>query len=336
MTATLSDVAAAAAQLENAKRRISVRSIRDVLGGGSPNHLTKLVSQWRQSTVQFPANSSAPAHMIAEVANVAPRIWELALQEAHAHVQNNIDQLTLALQNANDDNDEIQVLFDQSVAHLDQAHEEQRRALNVAEDSRVRCSLLDSQLAQQSSLLTESQTALRRQQLITEQITEKSKALESVIESERNKLESERKQSSQVIAELETKLAVLTAKHVIALEQLQRTSNVVREAELKDQRSTELINQLRCQLDVSNEVKASQELSFKEARQEAESHKRNMEQQIIFLERGFDNHVKNSTSIRETIEGSFSLQEQANQLIITKLDSLSALINTREITPPPT
>ena len=335
MSATLSDVAAAAAQLGTAKRRISVRSIREVLGGGSPNHLTKLVSQWRQSTVQFPANSTAPAHMIAEVANVAPRIWELALQEANAHVQNNIDQLTLALQNAIDDNEEIQVLFDQSVAHLDQAREEQRRALSVAEDSRARCSLLDSQLAQQASLFVESQAALQRQQLITEQLTEKTKALESAIESERSRQESERIQSIRAIAELETKLAVLTAKHAISLEQHQRTSNDIREAELKEQKSTELINQLRRQLDVSNEAKASLEISFKEAGQESESHKRNLEQHIIFLENEFAVQAQKYVAFREAMEGSLSLQAQANQLIIDKLDGINVLINTRESAPPP-
>ena len=127
MPATIAEIATAAAKLQEANRLVSVRSIREVLGGGSPNVLASLLRQWRQTQLQFPDTVAAPPQMVAEVASVAPRLWTLALEEARAHVQGDIDRLTIALRDANAATDEVQSLFDESVGMRAQCEEDKTR-----------------------------------------------------------------------------------------------------------------------------------------------------------------------------------------------------------------
>lgn len=191
MPATLTDVAAAAAKLQDAQRPVSVRSIREALGGGSPNVLASLLRQWRQTQLQFPDTVAAPPQMVAEVAGVAPRLWSLALEEARTHVQGDLDRLTVALRDANAATDEVQGLLDESVLMRDQLSEERTRASAAAESMHARCVAIDAQLAHQTVIVTETQAALKRQQETSEQLASKLSLSETTRDHECAKLRAE-------------------------------------------------------------------------------------------------------------------------------------------------
>lgn len=191
MPATLADVAAAATKLQDAQRAVSVRSVREALGGGSPNVLASLLRQWRQTQLQFPDTVEAPPQMIAEVAGVAPRLWALALEEARTHVQGDIDRLTVALRDANAATDEVQGLFDESVLMRDQLSEERARASAAAEAMHARCVAVDTHLAHQAIVLAETHAALKRQQETSEQLASKLSLCETTRDHEGAKLRAE-------------------------------------------------------------------------------------------------------------------------------------------------
>lgn len=191
MPATLTDVAAAAAKLQDAQRPVSVRSVREALGGGSPNVLASLLRQWRQTQLQFPDTVAAPPQMVAEVASVAPRLWTLALEEARTHVQSDIDRLTVALRDANAATDEVQGLLDDSVTHLDKSRDERLRAIAAVEAMQTRCLAVDTHLAHQAIVLAESQAALKRQHETSEQLASKLSLSETTRDHECAKLRAE-------------------------------------------------------------------------------------------------------------------------------------------------
>lgn len=233
MPATIAEIATAAAKLQEANRLVSVRSIREVLGGGSPNVLASLLRQWRQTQLQFPDTVAAPPQMVAEVASVAPRLWTLALEEARTHVQGDIDRLTVALRDANAATDEIQSLFDESVGMRAQCEEERKRAIAAAEAMEVRCAALDAHCAHQVALMTEAQSALKRQQEASEQLASKWSLSETTREHENAKLRAEisardQKISDQraALAEKESSLSAANASIARLTSEVQRLTNL--------------------------------------------------------------------------------------------------------------
>ena len=212
MPATIAEIATAAAKLQDANRLVSVRSIREVLGGGSPNVLASLLRQWRQTQLQFPDTVAAPPQMVAEVASVAPRLWTLALEEARTHVQGDIDRLTIALRDANAATDEVQSLFDESVGMRAQCEEERKRAIAAAEAMEVRCAALDAHCAHQVALMTEAQSALKRQQGTSDDLASKLSLCETLRNHEAAQLRGEISTREQIIGDLRTTIATLESR----------------------------------------------------------------------------------------------------------------------------
>lgn len=202
MPATLADVAAAAHNLQEAKKPVSVRAIREVLGGGSPNVLSALLRQWRQAQNLIPSSSEAPPAMIAEVVGAAPRLWALALEEARSHFQADLDRARIALQEANAATDEVQGLLDDTVAHLDQAREERQRAITAAETLQVRLTVADNHMANQVAAAAELQTAGRRQQETIDQLVSKLSLSEAAREHDAAQLRGEITARDAAISEL--------------------------------------------------------------------------------------------------------------------------------------
>ncbi len=229
MPATLPDVAAAAKKLQDAKKPVSVRAIREVLGGGSPNVLSALLRQWRQAQHLLPSDSEAPPAMIAEVVGAAPRLWALALEEARSHLLGDIDRAKVALQEANAATDEVQGLLDDSVAHLDQARQERQRAIAAAEALQVRLTVADNHLANQVAAATELQAAGKRQQETIDQLVSKLSLSEAAREHDAAQLRGDLASRDRTIGELrivqsttEAKLIASTSESAHSLQHSQR------------------------------------------------------------------------------------------------------------------
>jgi chromosome segregation ATPase len=169
MGTTLEEVSAAARQLLDTHQRVSVRAVRRLLGGGSPNVLAAHLRQWR-ATQAMHGSSEAPAHMVAEIAGVAPRLWALALEEARRHVRADLERLRADLSQASADTEEVQGLLDASEERVAQAADERARAVAAAEALQDRFVATDAQFAHANRQLSDTQAALHRQQIMTEHL----------------------------------------------------------------------------------------------------------------------------------------------------------------------
>jgi len=184
MATTYEDVVTAAQQLRGAQQVVSVRSVRRVLGGGSPNVIHRHLREWKSSQL-IPGTSETPAQMVAQLTEVAPRFWAMALEEARNQVRVETEQLRQSLAQATIHVDEVQGLLDESEALRAQALAEQQRAVTALETVTARFAAADGQIAQTTQQLAEAQSALHRQQVYTEHVTAKFEALEQRAESDR-------------------------------------------------------------------------------------------------------------------------------------------------------
>lgn len=207
MATTLADIAAAAQKLVEAKRSVSVRSIRGVLGGGSPNVLTALLRQWRQTQLQFPSSSEAPPQMIAEVAGVAPRLWALALEEARVHLQADLDRSMVGLRDANAATDEVQGILDETVQRLEQAQGDRQRSVDALTVIEARCAAAESQVVQSALQAAEALAGLKRQQEFAELLLSKLTVSETARELDAAQLRSLVDKRDREIAGLRTTIA---------------------------------------------------------------------------------------------------------------------------------
>jgi colicin import membrane protein len=177
MATTFDDVATAAQQLLGAKQAISVRSVRRVLGKGSPNVIHRHLRDWR-TTQLVPGTSQTPVQMVAQLTEAAPRFWALALEEARAQVRAEMTQLQQALDQAKTHVDEVQGLLDDGEAQRLQAVAEQQRAVAALETLSARFAALQDHSAQSARQLDEAQAGLRTQQAMTMHLTKKVDELE--------------------------------------------------------------------------------------------------------------------------------------------------------------
>ncbi len=178
MATTYEDIATAALQLLGAKQPISVRSVRRVLGKGSPNVIHRHLRDWRAAQL-VPGTSQTPVRMVAQMTEAAPRFWALALEEARAQVSVEMDQLQHACDQARLHVDEVQGLLDDSEEQRLQALAEQQRAIAALETLAGRFASLQEHSARDARIAEESQSGLRAQQAITMQLTTKAGELEA-------------------------------------------------------------------------------------------------------------------------------------------------------------
>ena len=178
MATTFEDVATAAQQLQGAKQPISVRSVRRVLGKGSPNVIHRHLREWRVAQL-MPGTSQTPVQMVAQMTEAAPRFWALALEEARAQVRVETDQLLHALDQARTHVDEVQGLLDDSEEQRLHALAEQQRAITALETLSARFAALQEHSARDARIAEESQAGLRTQQAMTMQLTTKAGELEA-------------------------------------------------------------------------------------------------------------------------------------------------------------
>ena len=221
MATTLADIAAAAQQLQDTEKPVSVRSIREVLGGGSPNVIAALLRQWRQ-TQFMPGVTEAPAQMVAEVAGVAPRLWAIALEEANRHVQGDHDRLTVALAAANSGADEVQAMLDETVQRLDQAMGDRQRSVDALNVIEARCLAAESQAVQSAIQVAEAQAGLKRQQEFSEQMASKLMVSETARELDAVKFRSVVESRDREIGTLRTAIAESEAGLVTTRKEIER------------------------------------------------------------------------------------------------------------------
>ncbi len=178
MATTFEDVATAAQQLQGAQQPISVRSVRRVLGKGSPNVIHRHLRDWRAAQL-VPGTSQTPVRMVAQMTEAAPRFWALALEEARAQVRAEVTQLQQSLELSRTHVDEVQGLLDDSEEQRLQALAEQQRAIAALEMLSGRFAALQDHSARSDRHLEEAQASLRTQQSMTMQLTTKVVELEA-------------------------------------------------------------------------------------------------------------------------------------------------------------
>lgn len=155
MSTTQEQVSEAADQLVANGQRASVRAVRRLLGGGSPNVLSKHLRAWRGGRHK-PAAVPAPDSMIKEI---APVLWTSAMAAARKAVQGELDLMAASLKESNDANDELQGLVDEAAIQLGHARAERQSIIDQAQLEREASA---QQIAHLRAQLTERDAECRR------------------------------------------------------------------------------------------------------------------------------------------------------------------------------
>ena len=245
MPTTLADIDAAVQRLTSTNQRISVRSVRRALGGGSPNVLAALLRQWRAAQM-IPGSTEAPAQMVAEIAGVAPRLWSLALEEARRHVQVEMEHLTEAHRQAASDTEEIQGLLDAAEERLQQTVDERQRAVAASEALHSRFVAADAQLATAVRQLSDTHAALYRQQIMAEHAESRRVRAEEAHAAEQQSHAADLLARDGALDGLRQALSACETRLAVALAEQVRSTEMIRHLEAADQeRDRRMIEQER-------------------------------------------------------------------------------------------
>ena len=162
---TLEMVSAAADDLVKGGHRPSVRAVRRQLGGGSPNVLSAHLRAWRTARQMVPSTETPPS-IVAEVAGVAPFVWNAALEAARKFLGKEIERSALDLKAANDHNDELQGILEETTANLDRVRIDRQRDADKARSERealkVEIERLRGEIAQRDA------AAIAREKLLSD------------------------------------------------------------------------------------------------------------------------------------------------------------------------
>jgi chromosome segregation ATPase len=124
------DVAAAAGKLQESGTPVTIDTVRDALGGGSPAAISRHLGAWRAATAKpaEPPKAELPANLVSELARWAQQFAEEAgsgTREALAQHEEDLEALREAGEEVEAERDRLQ--FD--VAELTTARDEARATL---------------------------------------------------------------------------------------------------------------------------------------------------------------------------------------------------------------
>ena len=135
---TQDSVYAAAEALEARGARVSVRTIRDHLGGGSPNQITPLLASWRAKRPQV---AQAPIQLDPRIGQLIAEQVQVAAGEAARRADERATEAEDTLQLCQQENTELAEQLAAATTALDDVRaqrEQHKERLHVRMDSRVR------------------------------------------------------------------------------------------------------------------------------------------------------------------------------------------------------